>query len=94
MVVEMTDTEQYTYLPHDTDTGSRLPNQQPTIPSGKARKVMIIEGGYCSDVSYLENAKEKRQQHAKLEEALRLYIWIRRHLSDLQLWLHWVAITQ
>ena len=73
MVVEMTDTEQHTYLPHDTDTGSRLPNLQPTMPSGKARKIMIIEGGYCSDVSYLEKAKEKRQQHAKLEEALRLY---------------------
>ena len=73
MVVELTDTEQHTYLPHDTDTGSRLPNLQPTMPSGKARKVTIVEGGYCSDVSYLEKVKEKGQQHAKLEEALRLY---------------------
>ena len=35
-----------------------------------------MEGGYCSDVSYLEillKVKEKGQQHAKLEEALRLY---------------------
>ena len=73
MIVELTDTEQHTYLPHDTDTGSRLPNLQPTMPSGKARKVTIVEGGYCSDVSYLEKVKEKGQQHAKLEEALRLY---------------------
>ena len=43
------------------------------MPSGKARKIMIVEGGYCSDVSYLEKAKEKGQQHNKLEEALRLY---------------------
>ena len=28
MIVEMTDTEQHTYLPHDIDTGSRLPNLQ------------------------------------------------------------------
>ena len=73
MIVEMTDTEQRTYLPHDTDTGSRLPNLQRTMPNGKARKVMIVEGGYCSDVSYLEKVKEKGQQHARLEEALRLY---------------------
>ena len=73
MIVEMTDTEQRTYLPLDTDTGSRLPNLQRTMPNNKARKVMIVEGGYCSDVSYLEKVKEKEQQHAKLEEALRLY---------------------
>ena len=73
MMVEMTDTEQLTYLPHDTDTGSRLPNLQCTMPNGKARKVTIVEGGYCSDVSYLEKVKEKGQQHARLEEALRLY---------------------
>ena len=71
MIFELTDTKQHTYLPHDTDTGSRLPNLQPTMPSGKARKVTIVEGGYCNDVSYLEKVKEK--QHAKLEEALRLY---------------------
>ena len=34
---------------------------------------MIVEEGYCSDVSYLEKVKEKGQQHAKLEETLRLY---------------------
>ena len=73
IIVELIDTEQHTYLPHDTDTGSRLPKLQPTMPSGKAWKVTIVEGGYCSDVSYLEKVKEKGQRHAKLEEALRLY---------------------
>ena len=73
MIVEMTDTEQHTYLPHDIDTGSRLPNLQRTMPNGKARKVTIVEGGYCSDVSYLEKVKEKGQQHAKPAEALRLH---------------------
>ena len=71
MIIEMTHTEQRTYLSHDTDTGSRLPNLQRTMPNGKfkARKVTIVEGGYCSDVSYLEKVKEKGQQHARLEEA-------------------------
>ena len=50
---------------HTLDTGSRLPNLQRTMPNGKARKVTIVEGGYCSDVSYLEKVKEKGQQHAK-----------------------------
>ena len=57
MVVEMTDTEQHMYLPHDTDTGSRLPNMRPTMPSGKPRKIMIVEGSNCSDVSYLEKPR-------------------------------------
>ena len=73
MIVEMTDTEQHTYLPRDTDTGSTLPNLPATMPNGRARRVTIVEGGYCSDVSYLEKVNEKGQQHAKLEEALRLY---------------------
>ena len=73
MVVELTNKEQHTYLPHDTDTGPRLANLQPTMPSGKARKVTIVEGGYCNDVSYLEKVKEKGQQHAKPEKSFRLY---------------------
>ena len=32
-----------------------------------------MEGGYCSNVSYLEKVKEKEQQHARLEESLRTY---------------------
>ena len=74
-MVEMADTEQHTYLPHDTDTGSTLPNLPATMPNGRARRVTIVEGGYCSDVSYLEKVpvKEKGQKHAKLEEQLRLY---------------------
>ena len=73
MIVEMADTEQHTYLPRDADTGSTLPNLPATMPNGRARRVTIVEGGYCSDVSYLEKVREKGQQHAKLEEALRLY---------------------
>ena len=75
MIVEMADTEQlqHTYLPHDTDTGTTLPNLPATMPNGRARRVTIVEGGYCSDVSYLEKVREKGQQHAKPEEQLRLY---------------------
>ena len=43
------------------------------MPNGKARKVTIVEGGYCSDVSYLVKVKGKGQQPARLEQALRLY---------------------
>ena len=60
MIVEMTDTEQHTYLPHDIDTGSRLPNLQRTMHNGKARKVIIVEGGYCSDVSYMGKGQGER----------------------------------
>ena len=75
MIVEMTDTEQHTYLPHNIDTGYRLPNLQRTMPNGKARKVTIVEGGYCNNVSYMEKVKEKGQQHARLEESIEA-IWI------------------
>ena len=73
ITVKMTDTEHHRYLPHGTDTGSRLPNLQATMPSSKARRVIIVKGGYCSNVSHLEKVKEKRRQHAKLEEPLQLY---------------------
>ena len=43
------------------------------LPNGKARQVTIVEGGYCSDVSYMEKLREKQQQHAALEGALRTY---------------------
>ena len=51
MIVEMAGTEQHTYSPHATDTGSRLPNLPATMSNGKVRRVTIVEGGYCSDVS-------------------------------------------
>ena len=54
MVVELTTTEQRTYLPHNMDTGCGLPKLQATMPSGKTKKVTIVEGGYCNDVSYVE----------------------------------------
>ena len=73
MKVEMADTEQHTYLSHDMNTSSRLPNLPATMANGRARRFTIVEGGYCSDVLYLEKVSEKGQQHAKLEEALRLY---------------------
>ena len=69
MIVEMTDTEQHTYLPRDTGAGSRLPNLQLTMPNGKfkERKVTNVEGGYCRDVSYLEKVKEKGQPGGSVE---------------------------
>ena len=54
MIVEMTYTEQHTNIPHDTDTGPRLPNLQRPILKSKARTVTIVKRDYCSDVSFLE----------------------------------------
>ena len=45
MIVKLTDTEQHNFLPHDAEIGSRLPNLPPTMPSGKTRKIMILEEG-------------------------------------------------
>ena len=43
MIIEMANTEQHTYLPCDTDRGSRLPNLPATMPNGRARRVTIVE---------------------------------------------------
>ena len=59
LIVEMADTEQHAYFPCDTDTGSTLPNLPATTPNGRARRVTIVEGGYCSDVSSLEISKDE-----------------------------------
>ena len=73
MVVEMTEREQRSYLPHDASTGRALPHLSATMPNGRRRKITIVEGGYCRDTSYLEKLEEKGQQHAKLEDALRTF---------------------
>ena len=59
MIVEVADTEQHTYLPRNTDTGSTLPYLPATMPNGRARTVTILEGGYCSDVLYLEKSRKR-----------------------------------
>ena len=73
MVVEMTESEQRRYLPHDANTGQTLPHLPANMPNGRQRRITIVEGGYCRDTSYLEKLEEKGQQHAKLEDALRTY---------------------
>lgn len=45
------------------------------MPNEAARKVTIIEGGYCSNVHYLVKAKEKKQQPMALEEMLKAYVY-------------------
>ena len=76
MIVQMTDTKQPTYLPHDKDTAAatRLPNLQPTMPSGKAKESYDRGGRVLQQCLIFGKAKEKGQQHAKLKEALRLYM--------------------
>ena len=73
MVVEMTDKERQQYLPHDARTGEELPELQATLPNGQARKVYIVELGYCNDTRYLEKLQQKETQHLALETALRTH---------------------
>ena len=40
---------------------------------GNARRIKIVEGGYCSDTRYEEKLQEKGAQHKALEEALKDY---------------------
>ena len=73
MVVELSETERRQYLPHTADTGHTLPDLPSTLPNGKARKIYIVEGGYCSDTWYLEKVQQKELQHSALESTLRSY---------------------
>ena len=73
MMVEMTDAERTKYLPHDADTGQALPSLPAEMPSGKTRKIHIVEVGYCSDTRYLRKLEEKEKQHSALESALKSY---------------------
>ena len=43
------------------------------MPNGKARRIWIVEGGYCSDTRYEEKLEEKEAQHTALEVALKEY---------------------
>ena len=76
MVVELSETERRRYLPHVADTGHMLPDLPTILSNGKARKVYIVEGGYCSDTRYLEKIQEKELQHSALESALKSYGYI------------------
>ena len=72
MMVELAEAEQKLYLPHNANN-TRLPTLPAKLPNGKARQVTVVEGGYCSDVPYMEKLREKQQQHAALERALMTY---------------------
>ena len=43
------------------------------MPNGTARRIWIVEGGYCSDTRYEDKLKEKESQHQALQEALEDY---------------------
>ena len=43
------------------------------MPNGTARRIWIVEGGYCSDTRYQEKLKDKEAQHQALQEALEDY---------------------
>ena len=66
MSVKTTEKEQQIYLPNDVSTDTGLPNLPCKMPDGRARKVTIVEGGYCRDTTYLTKLEEKSKQHAAL----------------------------
>ena len=70
-MIEMTEDEQRVYLPHDASTEAALPDLPPTMPNGIARKISIVELGYCSDTHYSEKLQGKEMQHSALETALK-----------------------
>ena len=43
------------------------------MPNGKARRIWIVEGGYCSDTRCEQKLEEKEAQHTALEVALKEY---------------------
>ena len=73
MMIEMTEDEQRLYLPHDASTEAALPNLPPTMPNGTARKISIVELGFCSNTRNLEKLQEKEMQHSAVEDALKNY---------------------
>ena len=71
MIVELTASEQQTYIPSD-DTTRVVANLPALRQDGKARsrRIWIVEGGHCSDTRYEDNLKEKVGQHLMLQTAL------------------------
>ena len=63
MIVELTTSEQQTYIPSDDTTGVTLPTLPAIKQDGKARRKWIVEGGYCSDTRYEDKLKEKEGHH-------------------------------
>ena len=67
MVVEMTSTEQRKYA---NNTRGRTHKRLAPLVGNKARKVWLIEGGYCSDTRYEGKMAEKTQQHQQVVHLL------------------------
>ena len=68
MTVEMTPTEYQQHKLHPS-----MHQLSPNMPAGCARRVWIVEGGYCSDTRYVDKLHENQQQHQTLEASLKAY---------------------
>jgi len=60
MIVEMTASEQQMYLPFDDTTEATLPTPPALMQNGKARRIWMVEGGYCSDTIQRQTERERR----------------------------------
>ena len=74
MIVEMTAAEQQIYTPHDDTTGTAMPTLTACLQNGRARRIWVVEGGYCSDTRYEDKLKEKEGQHQALQTALKTMV--------------------
>ena len=72
-IVEMTEAKQQVYSHHDASSAHTLSALPAAMPGGRARKITIVEVGYCSDTRYLEKLRQKQEQHSALETALRTH---------------------
>ena len=89
MVVEMADSEQHIYLPHDTRF--KLPNLQPTMLGGKPRKIMINQycrGGLLQRCLILGKGQGESTATCQARGSTEA-IWIRCHLPILHMCLQW-----
>ena len=73
MIVEMTTAEQRICLLHNDVSGEDLQALSSRMPNGSARRIWIVEGGYCSDTRYTDKLQEKEAQHQALQAALQEY---------------------
>ena len=93
-MVEMADTEQHTYLPHDTDTGSTLPNLPATMPQWQSQ-----ESHYCGRrllqrwVVFGEGTGQGKRATTCQAGGTVEAVWIQCHLLDLHMWLHWITVS-
>ena len=63
MIIEMNAAEQLIYNVVCMGEATNVAPLPPLMANNKPRKVLIIEGGFCSDTRHEEKMMQKLQQH-------------------------------